>query len=88
MIKTQWLCTIFLNIVKSVLVKVITSTLVRNINIKVYSSKNRRRLGVPFIRFFVYSCRSYGIVALMLCCNSIAPSSCKDDVSASAICHL
>ena len=28
------------------------------------------------------------MVALMLCYNSIAPRTCKDDISASAICHL
>ena len=28
------------------------------------------------------------MIALMLCCHSIAPSTCKDDVSASAICHV
>ena len=30
---------------------------------------------------------SYRMVALMLCYNSLAPSTCKD-ISASAICHL
>ena len=28
------------------------------------------------------------MIALMLCYHSIALSSCKDDISASAICHL
>ena len=46
------------------------------------------RLGVPFIYLFVYICWSYRMVALMLCYNSMASSTCKDDISASAICHL
>ena len=36
---------------------------------------------------FVYVCWNYRMVALMLCYNSVAPSTCKD-ISASAICHL
>ena len=45
------------------------------------------RLGVPLIHLSVYICWSYRMVALMLCYNSMAPSSYKD-ISASAICHL
>ena len=37
---------------------------------------------------FVYICWSYRMVALILCYNSMVPSTCKDDISASAICHL
>ena len=48
----------------------------------------RGRLGVPFIHLSVYICWSYRMVALMLCYNSMAPSTCKDDISASASCHL
>ena len=46
------------------------------------------RLGVPFIHLFVYICWSYRMVALMLRYNYMAPSTCKADISASAICHL
>ena len=45
-------------------------------------------LGVPFTHLFVYICWSYRMVALMLCYYSIAPSTCKDDIRAGAICHL
>ena len=48
----------------------------------------RGRLGAPYIHLFVYICCSYRMVALMLCYHSIAQSTCKDDISASAICHL
>ena len=48
----------------------------------------RGRLGVLFIHLFVYICRSYRMVALMLCYNSMAPSTCRDDISSSAICHF
>ena len=48
----------------------------------------RGRLGVTFIHLFVYVCWSCETVFLMLCYNSIAPSTCKDDISASAVCHL
>ena len=48
----------------------------------------RGRLGVPFIHLFVYICWSNRMVALIHCYNSIAPSTCKDAISASAICHL
>ena len=41
-----------------------------------------------FIHLFVYICRSYRMVALKLCYNSMAQSTCTDDLSASAICHL
>ena len=37
---------------------------------------------------FIYLRWSYRMVGLSLCCHSIAPSTCKDDISASAICHL
>ena len=46
------------------------------------------RLGVPFLHLFVYICWSHRIISLMLCYHSIAPSTYKDDISASAICHL
>ena len=52
------------------------------------SQKTRGRLGVPFIHLFVYVCWRYRMVALNLCYNSMAPSTCKDVISASAICHL
>ena len=39
-------------------------------------------------RLFVYIYWSYRMIALMLCYHSAAPSTCKDDISASAICHL
>ena len=48
----------------------------------------RGRLGVPYIHLFVYICWSYRMITLMLCYHSIAPSICKDDSSASAICYL
>ena len=48
----------------------------------------RGRLAVSFIHEFVYICWSYRMVALNFCYNSMAPSTCKDDISASAICHL
>ena len=50
--------------------------------------KGRGRMGVPYIHLFVYICWSYRMIALMLCYQSIAPSTCKEDISASAICHL
>ena len=46
------------------------------------------RLSVLFIQLFVFICWSYRMVALMLCYHSIAPSTCKDDIRASAVCHL
>ena len=46
------------------------------------------RLRVPFIHLSVYICWSYRMVALMVCYNSMAPSTCKDDISASAIFYL
>ena len=36
----------------------------------------------------LYLLELYIMIALMLCCNSMPPSSCKDDIGASAICHL
>ena len=46
------------------------------------------RLGVPFIHLFIYICWSYRMGALMLYYNFMAPSTCKDAISASAISHL
>ena len=46
------------------------------------------RLDVSLIYLFIYICWSYRLVALILCYNSISPSTFKDDISASAICHL
>ena len=46
------------------------------------------RLGALFIHLFVFICWSYRMITLMLCYHSTAPSTCKDDISASAICHL
>ena len=46
------------------------------------------RLGVPFIYLFIYICCCYRMVALMLCYKSMAPGTCKDDISASDIWHL
>ena len=43
---------------------------------------SRGRLGVRFVHLSVYTCWSYRMVALMLCYNSMAPSTCKDDISA------
>ena len=40
------------------------------------------RLGVPFIYIFVYICWCYRMVALVLCCNSIAPALVKMSVLA------
>ena len=54
----------------------------------VFPAAWRGRLGVPFIHLFVYISWSYRMEALMLCYNSMAPSTCKDDISASVICHL
>ena len=54
----------------------------------IFFKPQRGRLGVPFIHLFVYICWSSRTVALMLCYHSIAPSTCKGDISASAICHL
>ena len=41
-----------------------------------------------YIHLFVYICWSYRMVALMLCYNPISPSTFKEDISASPICHL
>ena len=46
------------------------------------------RLDVLFINLFIYICWSYRMIALMLCYHSTAPSTCKDDIIASAICPL
>ena len=50
----------------------------------VLCSVERGRLDVPF----GYICWSYGMIALMLCFYSIAPSTYKYYISASAICRL
>ena len=48
----------------------------------------RGSLGIPFIHVFVSICWRYRMIILMPCCISIAPSSCKDDINASAVCHI
>ena len=50
--------------------------------VTVFSHYTQGRLGASFIYLFVYICWSFRLVALMLCFNSIAPSTCKDDISA------
>ena len=49
--------------------------------------RSRGRLGVSFIHLFLYIYWSYRMVVLMLCYTFMAPSTCKDDISASAMCH-
>ena len=59
-----------------------------NMNLTVFGSGYAGEVGCTIYSFFFYICWSYRMIALMLCYYSIAPSTYKDDISASAICHL